>query len=271
MKVMIFRHFERKTRHLPEIIQKTIFSFLKQNSLRWNVQGSHACSERFAPSLTGGHVRWQNNTITLLSGIEFPCKRLCCSCLVTWTPSRFTRLYLSLFKSFGLSIYISSGIFLSVNFQSVFQNCSYVCEGERTWLQCKQYEMLKLNRVFWGREDNQICPNAPLGLTVDKPCETDPEQAMKKVNGQCRNQQACEIVASNVFFDEPSCKNTYKYLKLCYECVPDSANAVDVLTEAGKRKKRGTKLESLISKMRAKEEKRIMDELWRHPFRGKTF
>lgn len=131
--------------------------------------------------------------------------------------------------------------------------------------------MLKVNRVFWGREDDRMCPSAPAGLTVDKPCETDPEQAMRKVNSQCKNQQACEIVASNVFFDEPSCKNTYKYLKLCYECVPDQVNAVDPMLQYGKRKKRGTKLENIISKIRAKEVKRYQDELWRRPFKGLIF
>ena len=104
---------------------------------------------------------------------------------------------------------------------------------------------------------------------MDKNCETNEENALKKVNLQCRHQQGCEVVASNTFFDEPSCKNVYKYLKICHECVPDQANAVDVLLE-GKRKKRGTKLEDILRKRREEQENKIMDKLWDKPYHGKT-
>lgn len=51
----------------------------------------------------------------------------------------------------------------------------------------------------------------------------------------------CEIVASNIFFDDNTCGNIYKYLKVCYECMPDEANAVDVLLEKKRRKKKKKK------------------------------
>lgn len=58
----------------------------------------------------------------------------------------------------------------------------------------------------------------------------------------------CEIVASNIFFDDNTCGNIYKYLKVCYECMPDEANAVDVLLDKKRRrkkkKKRGKQLPS---------------------------
>lgn len=115
---------------------------------------------------------------------------------------------------------------------------------------------------MWGRENKEFCNESPVGLTADKLCETDEENAYKKVNSQCRNQQGCEVIASNTFFDEPSCKTVYKYLKICYECIPDSVNAVDSLLE-GKRKKRGAKLESIL---RRKREEKVMDELWDKPY-----
>ncbi|XP_032220168.2 uncharacterized protein LOC5519451 [Nematostella vectensis] len=151
---------------------------------------------------------------------------------------------------------------------AIMPNCSYICEGERTLLHCKQYEMVNVKRAFWGREDKQICGNAPIGLTADKPCETDTDNVLKKINNQCRNQQVCELVASNVFFNDPSCNDAYKYLKVCHECVPDTANSVDVLREYGKRKKRGTKLDHILDRMKKKEEKRIMDDLWIRPFKA---
>ena len=146
------------------------------------------------------------------------------------------------------------------------QNCSYICEGEKTWLQCKQYETIKVNRAFWGREENEFCPEAPVGLVTDKPCETDPENTFKKVESQCRHNQACEVVASNTFFDDPTCKNTFKYLKLCYECIPDEVHATDVLLDQGKRRKRGTRLEDLLRRRREKSKQKLLNELWEHPF-----
>ena len=86
------------------------------------------------------------------------------------------------------------------------------------------------------------CPKIPAGLTADRLCETNTENTMAKVNGQCKNEQACEVVASNIFFDDNSCGNVYKYLKIWYECAADESNAVDVLREGGRRKrKRATK------------------------------
>lgn len=123
-----------------------------------------------------------------------------------------------------------------------------ICEGEKNWLECKTYELLKINKVFWGREDHVTCPNAPAGLTTEHECETDAANSRSKVLGQCKDVQACELVASNIFFDDNSCGNVYKYLKVAFECIPDQANSVDVLREGGKRKKR--------KKKRAAKEKR---------------
>lgn len=154
--------------------------------------------------------------------------------------------------------------------EAVMPNCSYICEGEKTWLQCKQYETIKVNRAFWGREENEFCPEAPVGLVTDKLCETDPENTFRKVQSQCRHNQACEIVASNTFFDDPTCKNTFKYLKLCYECIPDEVHATDVLLDQGKRRKRGARLRDVLRKRREKTKVKLMDELWEHPYRGRV-
>ena len=73
----------------------------------------------------------------------------------------------------------------------------------------------------------------PAGLTTDRLCETNADNTIQKVSGQCQNEQACEVVASNIFFDDNTCGNVYEYLKIWYECVPDEAHAVDVLREGG--------------------------------------
>ncbi|XP_072026165.1 L-rhamnose-binding lectin SML-like [Amphiura filiformis] len=103
------------------------------------------------------------------------------------------------------------------------------CEGEKGWVQCKQYEIINIIKAFWGRDDHVTCTSVPAGLTSDRLCETNMENTLLKVNSQCKNEQACEVVASNIFFDDNSCGNVYKYLKVWYECIPDEANAVDIL------------------------------------------
>lgn len=61
----------------------------------------------------------------------------------------------------------------------------------------------------------------------------------------------CEIVASNIFFDDDTCGKVFKYLKVCYECMPDEANAVDVLLDKRKRRKRkrGTGILTYVVKL----------------------
>jgi hypothetical protein len=128
--------------------------------------------------------------------------------------------------------------------EAISPDFTVICEGEKGWLQCKQYELLKIKNAFWGREDHVTCPKVPAGLTTDRLCEANADNTIAKVNSQCKNEQACELVASNIFFDDNTCGNVYKYLKVAYECIPDEANSVDVLREGGKRrkkKKRSTK------------------------------
>ena len=123
--------------------------------------------------------------------------------------------------------------------------------------------------MYWGREDEQICPKAPKGLSIDKTCESDSDNAFKKVNGQCKFQQGCEIVASNIFFDDNTCGDVFKYLKICYECTPDEANAVDVLLEKKRKRRRkryGEKFKETNRKKRSiSDDVHISDKLWKHP------
>ena len=146
----------------------------------------------------------------------------------------------------------SGQVFISM-FDFLPQNFTVICEGEKGWVQCKQYELIKVTKAFWGRDDHVTCPKIPAGLTSDRLCETTAENTLKKVNGQCKNEQACEVVASNIFFDDDTCGNVYKYLKIWYECIPDEANAVDVLKDGGKRRRRRKKKRSTKEKRSSKE------------------
>ena len=43
----------------------------------------------------------------------------------------------------------------------------YLCEGEKAWLQCQQFELLRMKRVYWGRDNDKMCPKIPPGLSGD--------------------------------------------------------------------------------------------------------
>ena len=131
--------------------------------------------------------------------------------------------------------------------------------------------MIKVQRVFWGREDSQLCERAPKGLSSDKTCESNTVNAFKKVSGNCRSAKACEIVASNIFFDDDTCGDVYKYLKICYECVPDESNAVDVLLEKKRKRKRrqGEKWRRSGDRKKRELVDEVAEAMWQHPVHGK--
>lgn len=99
-------------------------------------------------------------------------------------------------------------------------NYTQICEGEKGSITCKNNKVIKITRVFWGRAKVEVCPKLPAGLTADL-CETNADNTRHKVNGQCKNQQGCELRASDKFFDDNTCGKVYKYLKVYYDCVPD--------------------------------------------------
>ena len=83
-----------------------------------------------------------------------------------------------------------------INFSDfILQNCSYACEGEKAWLQCQPYEAIRILRVFWGREEDQlanraqICGDPPAGLKTNVPCESIGDNGFKKVKNQCQNRE----------------------------------------------------------------------------------
>ena len=120
-----------------------------------------------------------------------------------------------------------------------------------------------------------MCPKIPPGLSGDG-CDADQENAFGKVEQQRRHDQACEVVASNVFFDDNTCKNTYKFLKICYDCIPDSlSNRAELLRTTRERRKRGKrgefgnqgKFRGMSSKQIQQE--RMMDSMLEHPLKAK--
>ncbi|KAF0992597.1 hypothetical protein HZS_521, partial [Henneguya salminicola] len=86
--------------------------------------------------------------------------------------------------------------------EAIFPNCTYVCQNEKLWIQCREYEVVHIIRSFWGRDSFNICPIAPANMTSSKLCEGSQDMVYLKSAEQCGGKRACELVASNMFFDD---------------------------------------------------------------------
>lgn len=103
--------------------------------------------------------------------------------------------------------------------KSSFSNCTYVCGNEKFWLECKKFEFIKIESGFWGRENQETCSDAPKGLVVNKNSMMDSDYVYKKISDQCDNKNACELIASNLFFNDNDNADVYKYIKVCHNCL----------------------------------------------------
>ncbi|XP_065064734.1 adhesion G protein-coupled receptor L3-like [Rhopilema esculentum] len=95
------------------------------------------------------------------------------------------------------------------------------CQEEKEWLQCPMYRVIKINKAFWGRKDHTSCSDKAVTRTLktEKLCAQDEANTMKKVETMCNDEEACELVASETFFDRADCPDVYKYVELEYECL----------------------------------------------------
>ena len=112
----------------------------------------------------------------------------------------------------------------------VSQHKTVFCQGEKEWLQCPMYRVIKINKAFWGREDHTTCSSSAVTRTLktDTVCEQDEANTMKKVETMCNDENACELVASEAFFDRNDCPSVYKYVQLEYECLHSETRIKDV-------------------------------------------
>lgn len=99
------------------------------------------------------------------------------------------------------------------------------CEGEKEWIECPQYKVIKISSAFWGRDDDATCTTNGVqhGLSTSAMCPQDESNTMTKVEGQCKDEQACELAATSTFFDKTDCGQVYKYLRVKYECLPSES------------------------------------------------
>lgn len=94
------------------------------------------------------------------------------------------------------------------------------CQGQKDWLQCPTYQLIKIKDAFWGRDDEKTCSRSHTerSLQTTKMCAQDESNTMAKLQNACDGESACELVASPVYFDRTDCPEVYKYLRVNWEC-----------------------------------------------------
>ena len=97
------------------------------------------------------------------------------------------------------------------------------------------YRVIKINKAFWGRADTKPCSDKAVTrtLTTDKLCTQDEANTMKKVETMCNDEEACELVASDTFFDRSDCADVYKYVELDYQCLHREMRVKDTSDKSG--------------------------------------
>jgi len=108
---------------------------------------------------------------------------------------------------------------------------SITCQGQKEWIQCDgPYELIRIRNAFWGRDNDYTCTKSGVthGLRSDKNCAQDESNTMTKIREACDNENVCEVVASQIYFDKTDCPDIYKYLKLEWECVRSESRIKEV-------------------------------------------
>jgi len=103
---------------------------------------------------------------------------------------------------------------------------SVTCQGQKEWIQCDgPYELIKINGAFWGRDDDKTCSKSDIihGLKTNQNCTQDSENTLRKVREACDSENVCEVVASNIYFDQTDCPDVYKFLRLKWQCAPSES------------------------------------------------
>lgn len=94
------------------------------------------------------------------------------------------------------------------------------CQGQKDWLQCPTYQLIKIKDAFWGRDDEKTCTRSHTerSISANKMCAQDESNTMAKLQNACDGESACELVASPVYFDRTDCPDVYKFLRVDWEC-----------------------------------------------------
>ena len=86
-----------------------------------------------------------------------------------------------------------------------------LCRDEHRLINCPQHQELSIDKAFWGRERDYICPR---GNDRETYC-SDP--GILRRFQACNGRKYCRFVASYKGLGDP-CPKVSKYLQLSYSC-----------------------------------------------------
>jgi len=117
--------------------------------------------------------------------------------------------------------------------ESTKRTTTITCQGQKDWLQCPMYRLIKINSAFWGRDDTKTCVKSGIehGLKTNSICAQDESNTMIKVQNACDGESACELVASPVYFDRTDCPDIYKFMRVNWECAHSESRIKDTIQE----------------------------------------
>ncbi|XP_028392870.1 uncharacterized protein LOC114517373 [Dendronephthya gigantea] len=96
------------------------------------------------------------------------------------------------------------------------------CEGEESWLGCDHDERINITNAFWGRDDFITCSqNVPSNHST-RQYSLDYDRVLMKVRETCNWRSRCEFFATRLFLNDVTKPQVYKYLRVVYECVPET-------------------------------------------------
>lgn len=125
------------------------------------------------------------------------------------------------------------------------RHTTVTCQGQKEWLQCPMYHLIKINSAFWGRDEEAACSKSSVehGLKTDKMCAQDESNTMIKVQNACDGESACELVSSPVYFDRTDCPDVYKFLRVNWECAHSESRLKDTIDGGTKDAAENTQVE----------------------------
>ena len=100
-------------------------------------------------------------------------------------------------------------------------NTAIACQDEETNVMCRDYEGIRINEAFWGRDNKLDCQiEDPLSvLTHKEMClPNDHDYAYRKVAETCQGHNFCSLVGTSLYFDTELCPHVRKFLRIKYEC-----------------------------------------------------
>lgn len=114
------------------------------------------------------------------------------------------------------------------------RHSTLTCQGQKDWLQCPMYHLIKINSAFWGRDDENSCSRSGVehGLKINQMCAQDESNTMVKLQNACDGESACELVASPVYFDRTDCPDVYKFLRVNWECAHSESRVKDTIPDS---------------------------------------